>query len=167
MNEHKQRQGRSVSSRGQFAGQHDERLAMIAKETDRKLNQEGHDDISERSHLSDASNNMSFTLTKFGLKSATLLSLFLGLVYGLAVMGAGSVITFMISRTSILDIINRIMGNAMTLTPGTLYLLSALLAIVVSVFAALIIWFKALLYNAGSMAFGGLRITLAKTEDKN
>jgi hypothetical protein len=89
-----------------------------------------------------------------------LIAFFLGISYGIAVAGSGALITFLLSRTTIISTVNGIMGSAMQITPGLLYETSILFGIVVTVFSAIIIWFKIILYNIGSKIIGAPVVTI-------
>ena len=88
------------------------------------------------------------------------MAFFLGISYGIAAAGSGALITFLLSRTTIISAINDIMGSAMQITPVLLYETSIMLGIVVAVFSAIIIWFKIILYNIGSKIIGVPAITI-------
>jgi hypothetical protein len=110
--------------------------------------------------------SMDFRLDHLGLGSSFFMSIFLGLVYGLAVLATGSVMTLLLDKSGILASVNDLLGSSIQMTPVTLYMMTALMAIAVTLFSAIVIWLKALLYDAGSKVFGGIKITLKKEDTR-
>ena len=101
-------------------------------------------------------------VTHVHIGQSLFLSLFMGIIYGLATALAGALITFLISRTSILDKVNGILGSAMQVTPHMLYMAFGILGIMIAVFAAIMIWFKILLFDAAAHMFGTPALTIER-----
>ena len=101
-------------------------------------------------------------VTHVHIGQSLFLSLFMGIIYGLATALAGALITFLVSRTSILDKVNGILGSAMQITPHMLYTAFGVLGIMIAIFAAIIIWFKILLFDAAARMFGTPALTIER-----
>ena len=101
-------------------------------------------------------------VTHIHIGQSLFLSLFMGIIYGLATALAGALITFLVSRTSILDKVNGILGSAMQITPHMLYTAFGVLGIMIAIFAAIIIWFKILLFDAAARMFGTPALTIER-----